>query len=308
MEDPAEFKRRLQILEVSIDLKQSLEEDFKRLQYYESSVESPYLSFLKAKTLFYMNRLVEAKDEAWKVIQLTEKENPDNLRSAAFNLLANYYFQRNEITTALEEIENGIEAFDGEERLEIYYALLSFKVILLEQSGRLEEGQEELEELIENIHLIPVSHIRCLVYEYQARVQIKYKKYDAALKTALSGLKMASKENFFNQAFELWEVLGQIYEAKEDFELAEHSYLKALALHKKLTNPTLIITLYNLLANLYMKQEKFDLAQSYLEKALSYRESYEGPRLLEAFASQGELFMKQGKPRKPFRFWNKDWP
>ncbi|MGA9173779.1 MAG: hypothetical protein WBZ33_07395 [Thermoactinomyces sp.] len=132
MEDPAEFKRRLQILEVSIDLKQSLEEDFKRLQYYESSVKSPYLSFLKAKTLFYMNQLDEAKDEAWKVIQLTEKENPDNLRSAAFNLLANYYFQRNEITTALEEIENGIEAFDGEERLEIYYALLSFKVILLE--------------------------------------------------------------------------------------------------------------------------------------------------------------------------------
>jgi hypothetical protein len=52
MEDPAEFKRRLQILEVSIDLKQSLEEDFKRLQYYESSVESPYLSFLKGENPF----------------------------------------------------------------------------------------------------------------------------------------------------------------------------------------------------------------------------------------------------------------
>jgi tetratricopeptide (TPR) repeat protein len=300
MEEPAEFKRRLRILEVSIDQKQSLEEDLERLNFYESSIfKSPHLSFLKAKTLFYMNRLDEAKDEALKVIELTEKENPDNLRSAAFNLLANYYYRQNEITTALEEVEKGIEAFDGEERLDIYYGLLSFKVILLEQSGRLEEGQEELEELIEHIHLIPVSHIRCLVYEYEARVLLSYKKYDEALNTVISGLELASRENGFSQASALWEVLGRIYEVKKDWDLAERAYQKALKLGKATLAPSsALITVYNRLGRLAMKQEKLDQAEFYLEKALSYGESYAGPRLLEAYASQGELFMKQGKPQE----------
>lgn len=296
MSDPAELKTRLMLIESSIDLKQSLEEDIERLEQLEIfAPESPYIVFLKAKALFYSKQWEKAKAEALKVIDLTEEKNEENLRGAAYNILANYYYQKNDLSSAIEELEKGIEAFDGEERLDIYYALLSSKVIFLEQSGHLEDGQEELEELGENIHRISNTHVACLVYEYQAKVLLKHKKYEKALNKVLLGLKLASREQKFDQAFELWEVLGRIYEAKQDFESAERAYFKALKLEEKVTIPSLLITIYNRLGRLSMKQKKFNQAASYLEKALSYQESYSGPRLIEAIASQAELFIAQGK-------------
>lgn len=304
VEHPNELQRRFQLLEISIDLKQSLEEDLSRLDELERFVlDSPFLHLLKAKAFFYLNRFKEAKKEAEHVIQLTQKDNPDNLRSTAFNILANCFYQKHDLASALTATEKGIAAFTGKARKDVYYMLLVNKVVYLERLGRLEEGQPELKELTRNIHFIATSKVACLVYEFQANLFLSHERFEDALHTAIEGLRLASRKDCYDQALELWRVLGQIYEAKQDWISAERAYQKALHLENKLTQVSPMITIYHRLAKLAMEQEKFEEAQRYLDQAFVYRNVYEGPRLLDAYECQGELYQQMGDLDKAIAVW-----
>lgn len=293
LEEPDELRTRLEIAEVSIDLKQSLKEDIERLEQLEVyaevySKEKAWITFLKAKAFFYLGQLEKAKAAATKVIE-SEEANSENLKSAAHNLLANYYYANNDIPSALMEIEEGIKSFKGSSRMDVYYGLLSFKVLLLRNS------YEELEELIQNHHQIQNAHITCLVFECKARNELERKKYDKAICSAIAGLKIAAKEQKFDRSVELWEVLGKVYEEKGDFDTAERAYKKALKLEGKV-DQKLLTTIYNRLGYLKLKQDQLDQVQEYINHAFSI--DHVGPRILETYCLQGRLWIRKGKMKQ----------
>lgn len=305
--DMGRLKKRLEEIEFDIDLAINLDQSFDELKEIASNLEPdhpyiPSVHFLKAKAHFYAGRYEKAENEAVTAIELSQKHQDTqmNIESISRNILSNVYYWQNRLKDSFEEIERAIERFDTSgDNHDRYHMMLLNKAVLLHKLGRLRDAEDILDYLLKEGKNIDRAALKASVYELQAEVKRQNKQYEQALQFAREGLKIVAMNQLYSRAFELWIVVGNIYEDLGDPDSAKSAYLRALKLEGKLPDSTMIGTGYACLGNLYRRQKDFKTAKIYFDKALTFES--DDISFIDTLVGIAQLFLDQGMKESAIR-------
>ncbi|MBA4544733.1 tetratricopeptide repeat protein, partial [Thermoactinomyces daqus] len=213
----------------------------------------------------------------------------------SYNILANVAYVRNELTSALELIEQAIDLFDREgERQEQYYVFLMNKVSYLEKLDRLEEGETIIEEVITNSHKLIKAKNRANSYELYAKVMFK-KSPRKALEIATHGLFIASENFLPERVIELRTLLGDIYKKLGKLDDAKIEYEEALSLFDHVQTKSLFVSAYTSLGYLQLKSGELEQAKYSFSQAVKIGKEKEDSRYLDALIGLAQWYITVGR-------------
>lgn len=250
--------------------------------YKQEKYESAKVHFLRALELY--NEFPELKDT--------------NIKSACLYELGRIYHIENDLNQAMTCVNDGLKSFveNGERKYYKYHLLIS-KVIYLEKLELLDEAIDTLEKQMWPYIAEIGTETQLNMYELQATLFNKKRKYEDAIKFAYKGIELARLEKNYDRCFELWTTLGVSYKHLGDIESAKLCFQTASSFEDKLRKKYLLPAKnYTELGLLHIMEKNFELAQPILEEAVKLsKKSRDGLRQFEAYNALGDCLLCQQK-------------
>jgi tetratricopeptide (TPR) repeat protein len=273
-----------------------IDEALKRLDALNLDENNPFI----AQAYYYKGECYMSKQK-WKQAERTlynalriSQQNPykeSNMEAASYLLLGLIRYKQNNIEQALEMTNNGIEAFkDSGDNQHIKYLLYRNKGVYLQRMGRITEGMRLVQDIWD---MIPqINDISTLLSFYWLRAEFSRLSglLDEAIDYATEGIEISRNNKQYDSMCDLWTVLGSVYTAKKEWEMAETSFKMALKLEGKFPPDQRLTTVYTRLGILYIKQGRNDEASQTLKTAIRLAEKFnDAPRLSTSLIILGDL-------------------
>lgn len=297
----AQLHMHLSLIESQIQL--HLEDGALLAELRKLEKQGEMLSFVYfLKGLYYFNR--KKWDQAQKYFERVvetatkQKDFRSNLIASAYKELARIsFFQKNDLKSSLHFVQLGLDRYNPNgDRREIQFFLIIGKVIYLEKLNRIDEALHILNELWNKHSSISNLEILLNMYEIKASLLNRKKEFDEAIKYAIEGYKLASKNKSYRRAVELLTIWGNILTNLKDYSNAEQIYLLALEFKKKkkIHGNNLFVSTYTHLGLLYSKQNEIEKSRDYFEKAVKEgKQSKDAPRYCVALMSFADFELTQ---------------
>jgi tetratricopeptide (TPR) repeat protein len=297
----AQLHMHLSLLESQIQL--NLEDGALLAELRKLEKQGEMLGFVYfLKGLYYFNR--KKWDQAQKYFERVvetatkQKDFASNLIASAYKELARIsFFQKNDLKSALYFVQLGLDKYDPNgDRSEIKYFLLIGKVLYLEKLNRVDEALFILDSLWSERYKISSTEILLNMYESNATLLNKKRKYKKALHYVEEGYKLASTNNKHRRAVELLTAWGNILLNLNEYETARTMYHLALEFKekKKIQGNNLFVTTYTHLGLLYKKINDVEKAKIHLKKAVEIgKPSKDIPRYCFALMSLADFEASQ---------------
>jgi tetratricopeptide (TPR) repeat protein len=259
---------------------------------------------LRGRCLSKEGKLKKAERSFYKAIQLaSQSEDNENIESWSFNELAIACYLQNDLESALQFVESGIDAFNRKGKREYLYWLLTLnKAIYLQRMNKIGESMSVVLQVWDLLDTIPQHYV---INFYWLRAELLRQSDDLkdAEKYALEGAEIARRYRENELLFELWTLLGTIYVDAEKWDKAEFSLDQALAI--KVSEHKLVTT-YAWLGRLYTEQKQWEKAIEVLNKALELGEKYNDvSRYEETLRYMGDYYREKGEPREAIKHYQK---
>ncbi|MCH5584079.1 tetratricopeptide repeat protein [Shimazuella sp. AN120528] len=299
----SQLQMHLSLLESKIQLHledSSLLAELRKLEKQGEMLSTVY--FLKG--LYYFNRKNWDRSRKYleRVVETAAKQKDftSNLIASAYKELARIsFFQKNDLKAALHYVQLGLDGYDSNgERAEIKFFLMIGKVIYLEKLNRIDDALHTLDILWDEYAELSGLEVLLNMYEIKASLLNRKKDFNKAIKYAVEGYRLASKNKSYRRAVELLTTWGNILTNLEDYRNAEQIYLLALEfkIKKKIEGNNLFVSTYTHLGLLYSKQKQVEKARDYFEKAIKEgKQSKDAPRYCFALMSFADFESNQRK-------------
>lgn len=280
-----ELKLKLISIENIIDLA-NCEEGLDHLREFPIPQKHAYhaiIEYLKGKCYFKKKNWKKSYNHFFNAIHLIDRQFPEmkytNLKSACYQDLSTIEYVQNNFNQALRYTEEAEKYFiENGERKYCKHLILISKVIYLEKLNRLGDAQAILDELSINNHSSSTTNLYISeskesalnMYEMQAKLLFKSKRFPQAINYALKGIELARIDKMYERSLELWTTLGSIYIEMGKLSMAECCFTTALKLKKKITKEYLLAYVYSQLGKLYYKQGDIKLSEKEFLESLKY--------------------------------------
>lgn len=258
-----------------------------------------YAYYLKGKCYMSKRKWKQAERSLYNALRVSQ-QNPykeNNMEAASYLLLGLISYYQNNIERALEFTNTGINSFveDGENK-HIKSLLYRNKGIYLQRLGRITEGMRLVEDIWDSIPMMDDIGTILGFYWLRAEFSRLSGMMEEAIEIATEGLDLARRNKQYDSMCDLWTVLGSVYTATRDWDLAETSFKTALKLEGKFPEDQRLTMVYTRLGILYMKQGKNEQAYQALQTAIKYAEKFEdASRLCTSLMILGDLCHQIGK-------------
>jgi tetratricopeptide (TPR) repeat protein len=289
-----------------------IDEALDRLEELNLDENHPYIAhayYFKGKCYMGKQKWKQAERALYNALRLSQ-QNPykeNNMEAASYLLLGLISYYQNNIEQALEYTNNGINAFveDGENK-HIKSLLYRNKGVYLQRMGRITEGIRLVQDIWDQIPMM--DDIGTILGFYWLRAEFSRLSglTDEAIQYATEGIEISRRNKQYDSMCDLWTVLGSVYTAKKEWELAETSFLMALKLEGKFPEDQRLTTVYTRLGILYMKQGRNEEAYQALQKAIKYAEKFnDATRLSTSLIIMGDLCQFIDKREEAIRYYQK---
>lgn len=276
-----DIRMRILSIESIIGMSGSEKEVINQIGEWDLNEDHPmyiYIPYLKGQYYLGRKNYEKAKCCFSQSIQISEKypeTRYTNIHAACYSELGRLAYLQNDLDTAIDCTNQGIEVFDQEGlRKQTYYVLLVSKAIYLELLDYRQEASDILNKLWKNIKNIRSIDTILHMYDIKGKILRRSKMYRKATKYCIKGIYLARLNNKPVHAAELWTTLGEIYREQKDLKNAEQCFLTAQSLESKVPAKWILFRLYHQLGLLYMEQGRIIKAQKHFEKALRRGENH----------------------------------
>lgn len=266
------------------------------------------LAYLKGKCYFKKKNWKKAYNYFFNAIHFIDKHYPgmrtSNIKSACYHVLGMLEYRQNRLHQALIYSDEALRYFvkDGD-RQYLKDLILTSKVIYLEKLNRVGDAQTILDEIASrsrtNAQLVYGSESKeasLNMYEMEAKLLAKAKRYPQAVKFALKGIELARIDGMYERSLELWTTLGSIFVEIGKIRLAQCCFRTALNLKKKIKREYLLAYVYSQLGMLYYKQEDIKNAEKEFSFSLEYSRKTNDIYLeIVALTGLGKCLIKHGQ-------------
>ncbi|MBA4601736.1 helix-turn-helix domain-containing protein [Thermoactinomyces mirandus] len=265
------------------------------------------LAYLKAKGYFKKKNWKKAYNYFFNGIHLIDKHYPgmrtSNIKSACYHDLSTIEYRQNRLHQALIYADEALKHFvkDGD-RQYLKDLILISKVIYLEKLNRVGDAQTILDEIASSgtsaqlVYGSESKEASLNMYEMEAKLLAKAKRYPQAVKFALKGIELARIDRMYERSLELWTTLGSIFIETGKIHLAQCCFRTALNLKKKIKREYLLAYVYSQLGMLYYIQEDIKNAEKEFSFSLEYSRKTNDIYLeIVALTGLGKCLMKNGQ-------------
>lgn len=290
---------RLRLLSVEMMLDRGELSKARRLLEKLEPVESqlPEYYFVQGKCHRFLQNWKRAEEGLFKAIEYSQQQGrvQTNIEAASYANLGVCSYWQGDLDQALDYTDKGLKAFvEGGERQEYKYVLLYNKAVYLRQKELWGPALNMVEEIWKDRDRIERTPVLLGLYYLRADCLSKTNDLEGAFRTALEGLKRARISQHYIQAFNLWNLLGDLYKMKEEWAEAVHCYTMALELKDETDDPVVVSSTYAELGKLYTQCGEWEKAFEYVNKAVEIAERYENfPRLASALQILGDYWFKR---------------
>lgn len=269
-----ELRFRLLAIE-SLQRMGGLEDALRQLDEIQLNDSHPYAAmvhWLKGVCSLFLRQFKRAERELFHAIRLSNQSlyaKKENIESYSFNDLSLCSYYQNDLKSAVEYTDSGLDAFnpDGQRKI-VKYLLLRNKAIYLERLGRVIEALKVVQETWDELPQIEQIETVLSFYWLRAELLRKSGVYDEAISYAREGIELANLNHQYNSLFDLWTVLGSIYLSAKKWEKAENCFDIAMKIPTQHVDSNRMIRATIQLGKLYLKQEKWEKAEVYLQRAV----------------------------------------
>lgn len=279
-----------------------------QLQPEEESLLPEYY-FVTGKCHCFLQNWKKAEEALFKAIEYIQQQGRErtNIEAAAYANLGQCGYQRGDLDQALDYADKGLKAFvEGGERGEYKYVLLHNKAVYLRERELWGPALNVVEEAWKDRDRIERTATLLGLYYLRADCLRKTNDFEGAFHTALEGLKRARISQHYLQAFNLWNLLGDLYKMKGEWAEAVHCYTMALDLKDETDDPVVVSSTYAELGRLYIQRGEWDRAFEYANKAAEIAERFENfPRLVNALKILGDYWRMRDRKKEAVSYYQR---
>ncbi|QKG83754.1 helix-turn-helix domain-containing protein [Kroppenstedtia pulmonis] len=247
--------------------------ELNKIDLADDHPHAPDIFWQKGVCHLFKKKYKRAERELSNAIRLINNHHSSdkgNIKSYSFNDLGLCSYYQNDLQSALQYTNHGLDAFNPEgTRHYVKYLLLRNKAIYLERMGRVVEALQIVQNVWSDLSNIESLETTLAFYWLRAELLRKSGTLDEALRYAQEGIELASINYQYKSVFVLWSVLGSIYTSKKEWSKAENCFHIALAIPQKMVNTLSYIRTCTQLGILYTLQEKWDHAEKTLNQAVN---------------------------------------
>lgn len=290
----------------------NVDEALDRLEELSLDDSHPYIAyayFFKGKCYTSKRKWKQAERALYNAIRLSQ-QNPyreNNMEAASYLLLGLIRYYQNDLDQALEYTNNGIETFIDEGENQHFKSLLyRNKGVYLHRLGRVAEGMRLVQDIWDSISFIDDASTALGFYWLRAEFSRLSGLYDEAIQYAVEGIELSRRNKLYDSMCDLWTVLGSVYTAQKEWELAETSFSMAQKLEGKFQADQRLTSVYTRMGVLYIKQNRNEEAYKSLLKAIKYAEKFDdAPRLTSSLLIMGDLCQRINKSEEAISHYEK---
>ncbi|RAL22564.1 hypothetical protein [Thermoflavimicrobium daqui] len=150
------------------------------------------------QALLYFSKGIKAVDNHPNSIR-------SNIKSTYYNEFSHVSYYQNDTNSALSYSKEGLKAFDADgDWTHLKYLLMVNQVNYLKNQSQIEEALNILGSMWQESHQIVNTEVLLNMYELQAELLNKTKRYQEATKFAMTGIELALIEKNDDRLFDLW--------------------------------------------------------------------------------------------------------
>lgn len=288
-----------------------IDEALERLEEFDLDESHPYI----VHVYYYKGKCYTSKRK-WKQAEralftglriLSQNSYNDNMEAAIYLILGLLSYYQNDLEQAIIYTNNGITSFSDEgENKHIKYLLYRNKGVYLQRLGRVTEGIRLVQDIWGEVRSIEDVITGLAFYWLRAEFSRVSGLYEEAIDYAVEGIELSRRNQQFDSMCDLWTVLGSVYTAKKEWDLADTSFTMALKLGDSFPKDQRLATVYTRMGVLYMKQKKKEEAYKMLLTAIKYAEEFDdAPRLTTSLIIMGDLCQELNKKEEAIGFYSK---
>jgi tetratricopeptide (TPR) repeat protein len=286
-----------------------VEDALTKLEELKLDDSHPYIAhayFYKGECYVAKKKWKQAERSFYNALRSAQQNSfqENNMEAASYLLLGICSDHQGNLDQALEYVNDGLLAFyEGGEMQHVKHLLHKHKGIMLQKLGRVTEAMQLVQD---SWHLLTeVDDIETTLGFYWLRSELSRRTglIEEAIEYAVEGIDVARRNKQYSAMFDLWIVLGTIYTAQKDWEMAETSFLMARKLEEKIPIDQRWVTVYSRTGVLYLKQGKLSEAFEYFQHAIRYANKFQdAPQLVSNLVLTGELCQLMNDTNKAIHF------
>ncbi|TCP61281.1 tetratricopeptide repeat protein [Baia soyae] len=274
-------------------------EDFHPLAPHKYHLDGVIIQ--KDKSVETRKRYKRAEKVFFHAIQTCTQHNlnpDDNIIPTCYNRLAASRYFLNDLETAIDFINQGLEAYDETKdcsQLNNKYNLLANKMMYLWELSQYPQATSILYEVWPQRSKIDKNNNALLdFYKFRSIALRNQKNVQAALECCSEGIIIATNIRSDNRYLDLMIILGSIHLVEGDFTKALDRFMLVLNADGKREYPRRHIDAYTYLGILFNAKKDWLLATEYLEKAIITAQEIQDPfRLGKALITRGNVLLFQ---------------
>lgn len=308
-----ELRFRLLAIE-SLQRMGGLEDALRQLDEIKLNDSHPYAAmvhWLKGVCSLFLRQFKRAERELFHAIRLSNQSlyaKKENIESYSFNDLSLCSYYQNDLKSAVEYTDSGLDAFnpDGQRKI-VKYLLLRNKAIYLERLGRVIEALKVVQETWDELPQIEQIETVLSFYWLRAELLRKSGVYDEAISYAREGIELANLNHQYNSLLDLWTVLGSIYLATKEWEKAEDCFDIVMKIPSQFVDSNRMIRATIQLGKLYLhKKYRQSEPLSFLENAIKKGEELNSiAYLIEALLVTGTHYFVRSQKDEAVRYYER---